>query len=98
MDVSFKTTSEETASIAKIADRAAALGMLGRHYSRMTLLMDLSACHANGCPLDFARMADADDANLAHDVAGIANHLDRETGKLTGHFLPRFHRHEQITA
>lgn len=54
--------------------------------------MDLTACHANGCPLDLERMLAARPFDLAHDVTGIANHLDRTTGQLTGHFLPRFAR------
>ena len=58
----------------------------------VSIFMDLAACHANACPLDFKRMANADDFNLLHDVCGIGVHLDRETGKLTDCFLPRFAR------
>ncbi|NHO33307.1 hypothetical protein GOB85_12520 [Acetobacter sp. LMG 1636] len=52
--------------------------------------MDLIATHSNGCPLDLERLYEADDFNLLHDVIGIRRHLDRSTGKLTDHFLPRF--------
>lgn len=55
-----------------------------------SLAMDLRACHLNGCPLQLQELLDADDANFAHDVWGIQRHLDRNTGQLTGHFLPRF--------
>ncbi len=60
--------------------------------------MDLVACHANGCPLDFERLSDADDFNIAHDVFGIRRHLDRETGQLTDHFLPRYAAKESVSA
>nr|WP_053000316.1 hypothetical protein [Sphingomonas sp. Y57] len=89
-EIKFTTTRAEMDQIAKIADRAEALGLLTGSYDRMTLIMDLSATHANGCPMDFARLAEADDFNLTHDITGIANTIDRETGKLAGFFLPRF--------
>lgn len=53
------------------------------------LSMDLTATHANGCPLDLPKMLTFDDFNLMHDVGGIRRHLDRKTGKLGGFFLPR---------
>jgi hypothetical protein len=54
--------------------------------------MDLTACHANGCPLDLERMLSGRPFDLAHDIAGISIHIDRTTGKLAGHFQPRFAR------
>ena len=63
-----------------------------RPIDAVSIYMDLAACHANACPLDFKRMANADDFNLLHDVCGIGVHLDRETGTLTDCFLPRFAR------
>lgn len=53
--------------------------------------MDLEAAHMD-TPLDLQRLASADDSNFAHDVGGIARHMNRETGKLEGCFLPRFAR------
>lgn len=52
--------------------------------------MDLEACHTHGCRLDLDRMAEARDYDPIHDVAGIARHLDRETGELRDCFVPRF--------
>lgn len=52
--------------------------------------MDITATHANGCPLKLAELLAADDFNFSHDVAGIYRHLDRTTGKLLDCFLPRF--------
>jgi len=59
-------------------------------YPRLQMEMDLAACHANGNPLDFERMAKANDGNLGHDLFGIRRFLDRNTGKLTDCFVPRF--------
>jgi len=33
-----------------------------------------------------------------HDVSGIARHLNRETGRLEGCFLPRFSDHSKSAA
>lgn len=82
---SFETTREEFLTIARIADRA---GL--EPEQRRDLMMDLAACHANGTPMDFERLLAADGFNFWHDVGGIARHLDRGTGQLANHFLPRF--------
>lgn len=59
-------------------------------YKRSTLLMDLQACHGNGCPLHLAQMVHGDLFDLLHDVLGIRRHINRDTGKLEGCFVPRF--------
>ena len=89
-EVSFDRTPEESRLIDQIVDRAAAIS--GGELDRLSTVMDLAATHANGCPMDFARLAEADDFNLAHDVFGIERHIDRATGKLGGCFRPRFAR------
>lgn len=90
--ISFDCSKKDRAAAAAIARRAKALG----HTSGLLeIQMDLIATHANGCPLDFARLKKADDFNLAHDVFGIARHLDRGTGQLMNCFLPRFAKKEQ---
>lgn len=63
-------------------------GGVGRE--RAGLYMDMVACHNGACPLDLEAMAKGRDLDLAHDVAGIYRHYDRETGELTGYFSPRF--------
>lgn len=83
----FDATVQEIALVGKIIDRAEALGF---DQSRPRTVMDLIACHANGCPLDLAALADAPDSDLMHDVAGIARHIDRTTGALGDCFWPRF--------
>lgn len=51
--------------------------------------MDVTACHANGCPLDLEKLLHADAFNFSHDVFGIARYINRNTGKLENCFVPR---------
>ncbi len=96
--VKFDCTDDELALIDNIVDRARSNGWVKGPKSRthwyepQTMTMDLIAVNANGCRMDFERMLAADDVNFIHDVAGIARHIDRKTGKLGGCFMPRFHR------
>ncbi len=77
--------------IHSIASRASGtLIKLGHVGDCLGIAMDIEFCHANGCPLDLARLATAADSDLLHDVCGINRHLDHGPGKLTDCFLPRF--------
>lgn len=80
--VSFETTQEEDKVIKAIVERAKAT-------DRLCMTMDLSACNANGCKLDFDKLLSFDDFNFFHDISGISNPLNRSTGKLENCFLPR---------
>lgn len=90
--VSFEVTPEENRTIGAIVDRY--FGMCDRarvdRPDRQTTLMDLTACHANGCPLDLDGLLAASDFDVAHDIIGIRDHMDRMTGALDGRFLPRY--------
>ena len=55
---------------------------------RISAMMDIEAANMV-CPLDLEKLAAFDKFNLMHDVFGIANNLDRETGELKNCFLPR---------
>ena len=58
---------------------------------RRTLIMDLNACHANGCPLQLAELLIADRFDFSHDIYGIRKAINRITGKLTEDcFVPRY--------
>lgn len=84
--MNWNCTRKEHEAMKEICDKAEkALGTI----DRMSTMMDLEACHSNGCPLDFEKLAKFDTFNLLHDVCGIARHLDRKTGKLKDCFLPR---------
>jgi len=89
--ISFDVTKEDDELIHKIIDRAADLfAKRGSQLDRLDTFMDITATRANGCPLRLADLAEADDFNLLHDVGGIANHLNRDTGRLEDMFRPRF--------
>jgi len=85
--ISLDVSSTDNAIIQKIADRVL---ILYPYYNYLQLVMDITACHGNGNPLDLERLLLADDANFFHDVAGIAQHIDRETGKMLHCFSPRY--------
>lgn len=86
--VKFKVSHEDQERISRIIDRAWPM-VRSLYASQLDLMMDLKATHANGCKMDFQRLLDADDFNFFHDISGICGHLDRKTGKLVDHFLPR---------
>lgn len=74
-------------TILKRADRV--WSKQGQVLDRLSLQMDLIATHSNGNPLDFEKLAAFDDFNFTHDVVGIYNKINRETGKLRDLFVPR---------
>ncbi len=89
--ISFDTTREEMVLIGKISKRAVKMSKaFGSRVDKTQFDMDITATHANGCPLRLADLLAADDFNFSHDVFGIYRHLDRTTGKLKDSFLPRF--------
>lgn len=57
--------------------------------TKLQAMMDISAAHKSQ-PLDIDRWLAADDSNFMHDLIGIHNHINRETGKLENAFRPRF--------
>lgn len=90
--INFSITAEDLRHVREIVTRAEALTKKFGHgtIDSLSTTMDLIACHNHGCKLDLGELAKADDFNLAHDVFGIARHLNRETGKLEGHYRPRY--------
>lgn len=92
MALNFKASKTERDLIEKIAERAdAEIFERGLVQSRMVTMMDVTVVN-NACPLDLARLLEADAYEFAHDVTGIRRHLNRKTGELEGCFLPRFAR------
>ena len=88
--INWEITQQESNLIVEIAKRA--LRELTNYPDdRRTLIMDLTACHANGCPLDLKGLLDASLGDFSHDIYGIRKAIDRTTGKLTEDvFLPRY--------
>jgi len=99
MTVSFEITDTDGAIVAQIADRAEGEGLIrgkaspDHWYERETMEMDLTAANANGNPIDFPGLLGADGITFVHDIAGIAKHMDRETGKMP-RFRPRMSKKE----
>lgn len=89
--ISFKVTIAEAKTIRNIVQRAAAMAVeVGLDYPVIDIDMDITACHANGCPLKLSALATADNFDFAHDVFGIRRHINRETGQLEDCFVPRY--------
>lgn len=91
--IDFTHNLHDTRAISAIAERAwSYVNDFYRH--KLELTMDITAAH-KACPLDLDAMSTtADIGQMLHDVCGIYRHLDRDTGKLTGCFLPRFAKHQ----
>jgi len=88
--MNFHVTTDEFKTIAEIADRASKLAVrLGISYPLMDAEMDVTATHANGCPLDLERLLAFPDFDFVHDAFGIRHHINRSTGDLGGCFVPR---------
>lgn len=90
--ISFKISKTQQQIIQQIADRAAAMAanLETSPYPTVEAMMDITAAHANGCPLKLAELLSAEPFNFVHDVFGIRRHLNRETGQLENCFTPRF--------
>lgn len=89
--IKWTATKKDIKLIQEITDRAMRISDAnGLEYRRQDAEMDIAATHCNGNPLRLEALLAADEFNFAHDIFGIRYHLNRETGKLGGHFLPRF--------
>lgn len=80
--VSFDVTEDEAEIIEKIAARAVkGAAKHGIKLDQVSTEMDVTATHANGCPLRLQELLEADEFNFSHDIVGITNNIDRTTGK-----------------
>lgn len=73
--------------IVDIAKRAEEKNLL--MFDRMSLIMDLE-CVNEEFNLRIEDLLNADDFNVAHDILGIQNNLNREKRKMENLFVPRF--------
>ena len=98
--INFKSTPADAAIIRKLAIRARALETEhgGQARDQMDWVMDFTATHLNGNPLDLEKLLKADDFNFMHAAFGICRHLDRETGALGDFFSPRCSLPEAVAA
>ena len=87
---SFACTEEDNELILKIVRRVEANAKLdGVKYPFQDIMMDLKACHCNGCPLDLKKLLNAPDDSFGHDTYGIRRFISRTTGQMPDTFLPR---------
>ena len=94
--IKWNATLEEMKQIDEIVLKAIREGIASKTQVRL-LKMDLEAAHCNGMPLDFDQLLEFPLADFAHDVVGIHNHIDRDTGKLLDCFVPRCKKIEKPT-
>jgi hypothetical protein len=88
--IKMNVSKPEMQTILRIVDRAMDQAKkAGITMDRISLEMDLCCVHAND-GLKLEALLAADDFNFAHDVFGIARHLNRETGELEDFFCPRY--------
>lgn len=90
MRVKFNATKEECVLISKIADRAIEEEVVIGETNKLSLVMDIEACHSNGCTLSLKELLDADPLDFSHDICGIVSLINRKTGGLTNGFVPRY--------
>lgn len=87
--IKFNTTKEEDLLITKVVSKSKGLKLIKSKEDISDLMMDLTATHCNGTQLDFEKLLLFDDFNFQHDIFGIQDHINRNTGKIEGGFLPR---------
>ncbi len=90
--ISWATTKSDAKLIARIAKRAHGTIKTLSDVDRSRTVMDLTACHCNGCELDLIQLLNADAVDFAHDITGIVGNIDRENGRLRedSRFWPRY--------
>lgn len=94
--INWSVKKTEAKLIRKIAKRASKMAaeLPVLDYPVQDAEMDITAAHANGCPLRLKELAEADDANFGHDVFGIRKFMDRNTAQIEGHFWPRLSKRD----
>lgn len=84
--INLTASKEDTLLIVEIAKKAESFGI---RISRLNLVMDLTAAHMK-CPLELTAMLNGSRFDFMHDVIGIVNNLNRETGEIENCFIPRY--------
>ena len=87
MDDKLLRCDRETAELGGAIVRRVRESFTSAKIDVISLSTDLTVCHNLG-HVDLKMLLGASDADFAHDICGIARHLDRDTGELK-RFLPR---------
>lgn len=81
----------EAQAIIAIAKRAARMAAeMGATVDDLEIAGDVAQVHRHCQPLALGPLLAASDLDFAHDVFGIREHIDRESGRLRASFAPRF--------
>jgi len=93
--IKWTASTKDRKLIARIVQRSVNLGITPANWGVVSLSMDITACHLNGCPLKLAELLAADNFNFTQDIVGIQRHIDRDDssptcGQLLDCFRPRF--------
>ena len=89
MILNWRTTKADAKLIARIVTRARRLRIV-RDHDPLALNMDITATHANSCPLRLRELLEGPDFDFSHDISGIQFHINRKTGTLEDWFVPRY--------
>lgn len=84
--ISWNSTKEEDVIISNIVSRFL---KENQDHERLDVMMSITATHLNGNPLDLEKLLSFDDFNFYHDIIGIINNINKNTGKLQNCFLPK---------
>ena len=91
IQINWDLSLEEELLVGKIAQRAIKkVRFIYPKFSKLDLIMDITATHNENDKLRLEDWLNSDDSNFYHDVFGIMENIDRETGKLKNFFEPRF--------
>ena len=86
--INWNVSKEDHDTLVALATRVK--GELNTPDEFSTVMMDFTACHANGCALKLKELLVAERFDFSHDYFGIRQHINRKTGQLEGCFLPRY--------
>jgi len=86
-------TTADALLINRIAERAERV-CLGLYlpYDRGLAVRALTVCHTKYCPMDLARLLDAADDCLLHDVLGAMQSIDQDAHVSTSGWRPIYHQ------
>ena len=84
---------KRSVTLESVIRRAEAEGLITANYDRMTAHMDLESAVIND-GLDLAVLMTFKAPDFAHDICGLARHMDRTTwpGRCVNCFVPRASR------
>ena len=97
MDDKLLICDRETAAIGGQIVRRVRDAFANAKIDAISLSMDLTVCHNMG-HVDLATLRDAPRGDFAHDILGIHQHLDRDTGEMKDCFVPRCRNAEVASA